>query len=111
MATFTWLASVDSARETAPRVRELAFGDGYAQRVADGINNRPLVWRLSFKNRAAAEADAIDAFLVARNAVEAFDWTDPYGYVGRWICKIWSRPGHGGGISTITATFTQVFGE
>ena len=60
MATFTDLPSKDATRETAPRVREAGFGDGYQQRVGDGIHGSAAVWRLSFANRTDAAADAID---------------------------------------------------
>jgi phage-related protein len=111
MATFTTLPSKDSTRETTPRVREAGFGDGYHQRVGDGIHSSAAVWRLIFANRTDTEADTVDNFLIARNGVEAFDWTDPYGYAAKWICKSWSRQAHGGGIASINATFLEVFGE
>ena len=82
MATFTW--SPQTADKTVtPRMNTASFGDGYVQRVADGINHKPREWALTFV-RPKAEIDAIESFLDA-NADTAFDWTDPDGFTGRWI--------------------------
>lgn len=111
MAAFAWFVSLNSSREIAPRVREAKFGDGYAQSIGDGINTQPRSWSVRIDNTDAAEADAIDTFLVARDGSEAFDWTDPRGHVGRWVCKRWNLTEHGGGVASISATFEEVFGR
>ena len=89
MATFTWTPSVGANLSIRPNVRRVAFGDGYEQRLAFGINTQPQVWSLEFRGRTSTEATAIDAFLRARGAVQAFDWTPPGGassylFVGDW---------------------------
>jgi phage-related protein len=94
---------------TKPRVRTAAFGDGYEQRLADGINNAKRSWALTF-TRPTTEADAILAFFEARNGAEAFDWTPPYGVAGRWVARDWSAQMISMVAKSITVTFEEVFG-
>jgi len=110
MPTFSYVPAPGATETTEPRVRVAQFGEGYAQRVADGINNRPRSWALTF-NRAAADIDAIAAFLEARGGTESFDWTPPSGAAGKWLCPAWSRPVPSRNVQTITATFVETFGE
>lgn len=110
MSTFTWSPAPGSTQNTTPRVRTAQFGDGYSQRVGDGINTMPRSWSLTF-TRQTADIDAIEAFLVARAGVESFDWTPPAGVAGKWICKSWSRVVHFNVVQGINATFEEVFGD
>lgn len=109
MATFTWTSSYNPTATRKPRVKVAKFGDGYEQRLADGINTIAEVWQLTFAARTNAEAGQIDDFLKARAAVENFDWTPPNGLAGKYICREWSRTPTHGNAETITATFEQVF--
>ena len=65
--------------DQAPRVLRATYGDGYEQRAADGINNLPEKWNLTWKNRTSAEANKIVKFLEDQGGVTAFDWY-PTGY-------------------------------
>lgn len=109
MATFTWIASTGASLSIRPNVRRVAFGDGYEQRVAFGINTQPEVWSLEFRGKTTTEAAAIDAFLRAHGAVESFTWTTPTGAAGKFICEEWSRSVDEPNIETMRATFKQVF--
>lgn len=111
MATFIWLASYGSKKRIQPRVLQARFGDGYSQRVADGINTQLRSWTVSFNDRSKTEADAIEAFLIARNGVESFDWTDPDGRASKWLCSQWERDPTKGPYSTISCAFEEVPGE
>lgn len=113
MATFTWFASRGSSKKVADRVIYAEFGDGYMQRVTAGINHIKREWQLEFAGRGQTEADAIEDFLIARGGSESFDWTDPRGHVGKWICRNgeFNRTPLAGTNSTITAVFEEVFGE
>ena len=64
-STNTSNAVVDrgAGRTTARRVLSAKFGDGYEQRVLDGINNIEETYDISFRNRAQAEINTIAAFL------------------------------------------------
>ena len=109
MATFTYTPSFTADLEERPNVQRIQFGDGYEQRVAFGINTQPKNWSLQFNNRTDAERDTILTFLRARGAVESFDWTDPNGYAGKWICSEWQTSQVSCNFNNITATFRQVF--
>jgi phage-related protein len=109
MATFTYTPDFGASKASKPRVKVITFGDGYEQRLAYGINTNPQEWNLTFSNRNDSEAQAIDAFLTARNAVESFSWT-PYGESPRnFVCREWSKVLNGYNRNTIEATFIEVF--
>lgn len=110
MTTFTYSPESGASQTTQPRVRVATFGDGYQQRVADGINNAPRTWSLSFRGSTARLAE-ISAFFEARGGVESFDWTPPYGAAGKFICKSWGRDVTALSAQTINATFEEVFGD
>ena len=109
MATFSIAPDYGVQMSVKPRVRQAAYGDGYTQRVADGINTQPEEWALTFSARTTSERDTILAFLEARNGVESFDWTSPAGTVGKFICPEWTYVPANTATHTITAKFTQVF--
>jgi phage-related protein len=111
MATFTTPPDFASQLTESPRVLEAQFGDAYMQRIGDGINIRPQVWQLKFSVRTNAERDTILAFLRAENGITSFDWTPPGGTAGKYICKEWNYTPDSAATNTITATFSQVFGE
>jgi len=110
MSAFGWIPAPGASKAVAPRVLAAAFGDGYQQHVADGINTAPRVWDLTFPGLTLTVADAIEAYLIASIGA-SFDWTDPDGTAGKWLCATWRRQEHGRGLATLTATFNQVFGE
>lgn len=108
--------SVNSQKSVQPRVLKAAFGDGYAQRAADGLNSRPAAWDLRWDALCTADADTIEAFLVARGGFEAFWWT-PLDTTSplTFVAESWTRaPVVGAEMLTerrfsMTAKLTQVF--
>lgn len=64
-------------RTSSPRVLKATFGDGYEQRIADGINNIQEEYSIAFNNRTKEEIDDITAFLASKNGVTSFDFTIP----------------------------------
>ena len=78
MANFNVEVNINPDRglkaESKPRVLKANYGDGYEQRVANGINNTPEVWSLTWKNRTTIDANKIIAFLEDKGGVTAFDW-------------------------------------
>lgn len=110
MATFDFTPDFGAQAAYKPRVRVTRFGDGYEQRVGDGVNIRPASWPLKFAMRDDTERDGILAFLEARNGVEAFDWTPPFGGASiRVVCRAWDWTPEKANLNTITAQFEQVF--
>lgn len=108
MPSFIWLPEYSGPKDVEPRVLVARFGDGYEQRVGDGINTQLRSWSLAFEHRDQTEADAIEAFLSAQGGVESFDWTDPHGHAGKWVCPKWSRTPIAGTLSTINVVFREV---
>lgn len=109
MATFTYTPSFSAALSEKPNIRTVKFGDGYEQRLAYNLNYQPKEWSLQFANRTDAERDNILSFLRARGGVESFDWTDPNGYAGKWVCEGWTVSQESYNFNNIDATFRQVF--
>ena len=109
MATFTWTASTGANVSIRPSVRRVAFGDGYEQRLAFGLNTQAQVWTLEFRGRTSLEAATIDAFFRARGGVQAFDWTPPGGTAAKFVCEEWSRSLDEPNVESVRSTFKQVF--
>jgi phage-related protein len=109
MATFTYTPDFGINFEVTPTVRVSQFGDGYEQRQASGLNSQRKNWDLKFSLRSDTEAGVIEAFLVARGAVESFDWTDINGVSGKYVCMSWQRTKERFNLNTITCKFNQVF--
>ena len=65
------------SKSTAPKVKVIQFGDGYQQRLADGINSNAEEYSVTFNNHTKADADDIDAFFQAQKGVSAFNFTVP----------------------------------
>lgn len=106
MSDFNYQPAIGPVRRKRPRVTPIKFGDGYEQRVADGINTLLPVWDLLFRDTKARIA-AIDAFLESKNAVTAFTWT-PTGLPEILVvCREWSRT-FDGPTGTLTAAFEVV---
>lgn len=110
MSDFTYQPSYGASRKRKPRALVAAFGDGYEQRVGDGVNVDLVEWELVFQNRNATDADAIEAFFALKAAVTAFTWTPSGGSEITVVCRQWSRSYAEAGKNTITATFEQVLG-
>jgi phage-related protein len=109
LPAFSWTPSYTPQLLRKPRVLQASFGDGYVQRVADGINNNPASWALKFSGRTQSEASAILAFFDALAGVGAFSWTDPNGFAGKWICQEYGSTRTTPLSYEVTATFVQVY--
>ena len=66
----------NSSRATTHRVLNANFGDGYEQRVLDGINTKQETFNVSFNNRTSNEINLIAAYL-DKKASENFTLTVP----------------------------------
>ena len=64
-------------QSSSPKILRSDFGDGYSQRVVDGINSITETYSLSFTNRTKAEADDIIAFFNSTKGVTSFEFTYP----------------------------------
>lgn len=110
MATFTWIPEYGAALDVKPAVIRAKFGEGYEQRMQDGINNKPREWSLTFV-KTPSEVDNIEAFLAAEAGASSFDWTPQRGIAGKWVCDSWKRTATNPAYDTLTCSFREVFGE
>ena len=108
MPTFTWIPEFPLEAEVEPRMLAARFGDGYAQRVQDGINATPRVYRPRFQTRSQAEATAIDDFLKANVGV-AIDWTPANHAAGKFVWTAYKRARANGTYENLEITFEEVF--
>ena len=60
-----------------PRTLMAKFGDGYEQRLVDGINNIETTYSVSFVNRRKTEIDDIVRFFDSLQGVASFAYTYP----------------------------------
>lgn len=108
--TFTWVPSKSFSKTNKPRVLTAQFGDGYSQRVSNGINPIVREWSVSFSGRTLKETNLIETFLTNRKGVEGFLWTPP-GDTTTYsvVCPEWSRTYDSHISATIQARFIQIF--
>ncbi|SRR3990167_3462071 len=79
---FIWKPGYNANTDLSPKVKNIVMGDGYSQRLPDGINNTLLKFNLTFGGRDLDETTAILHFLKQRQGSESFVFT-PYAPFGR----------------------------
>jgi len=105
---FSWQPSLGVTGSTKFLTRTAQYGDGYSQVVADGINNKADTWPLTFVGD-DTKIIAIKAFIDSLQGFRSFYWTPPLRPQGLFRCAGYSEHPEGNGISTLTATFNEVF--
>lgn len=78
MEIFTLIPSWSSEVDVSDRILTANFGDGYQQRLPEGIHRRRQRWSVNFANVTTAKAAAIVAFLERVGATTAFYWQPPF---------------------------------
>ncbi|CBA30122.1 phage tail protein [Cronobacter turicensis] len=106
--TFTWCPRINAGGEVTHRVRRAQFGDGYAQASGDGINAHGQKWDLEFVGD-ESYITAIMDFLDRHGGSRSFIWQAPLKGAGLYRCDAYRPSAPGGGIFSLTATFTQAF--
>ncbi len=91
--SFVWRPSYNGNNNLEPKVKNITFGDGYSQKISDGINNILLNLELTFDLRSDAESEAINHFLFERKGSESFVFTPniPYNIPKLFVCDNWSE--------------------
>jgi phage-related protein len=107
---FIWNPSYNVSVESAPRVLRLKFGDGYEQRITDGINSNLISVSVSFDSRDNQEARAISHFLSVRKARESFIFVAPSPYSSEklFVARRWSFSMAFYDNNNVRATFEEV---
>ena len=104
MAKFDWKPAPGASASVKPNVAVAKYGDGYEQRVGTSINGPARQWSLKFTS---AVTEVLD-FLEARGGHESFDWTDPLGRTGRFVCREWKPVHVSVDIFAVSCDFEQV---
>jgi phage-related protein len=99
---------MSAQRTTKTRVLKSNFGDGYSQRVADGINITPDSWTVEFRST-STNIGTIVTVLESKGGHTNFTWTPPGGSEQKWVCSEWSYSFLGKTMYALSATFEEVF--
>lgn len=108
MMKFNWRPDLGAEQDETPNVGVVKLGDGYENRLPKGINSQASQWSVTF-TKGLLEHKAIRAFLKQHGASKAFEWTDPTGEVGFYVCRSWKSKQEGFGVFSVSGTFEQVF--
>ena len=101
--------------KTTPSVIVADFGDGYQQRLADGINTLRQEFTIAFASRPKAEIDDLVAFFESLNGVTKFRFDLEDSNEGSstesifCICDTWNQTWAYENFYTLTATFRRVY--
>ena len=111
MATFPITNPVYNTRINArPKVNTLSFGDGFEQRLTEGLNQNPLSVNLTFE---LSQTDADTAITFLNSRVEdgaSFDYTLPSESSSRkFVCTSFPRSIPFLNRGTLSCTFREVF--
>jgi phage-related protein len=101
-------------RQSTPRVRVAKFGDGYEQRIADGINPIQETFNISFNNRTKEEIDDITGYLGSLGGVSSFSFTIPDDNAAgeltvKVVCDSYNQNYQYGDFYSANATFRRVY--
>jgi phage-related protein len=85
-----WCAALPAEATTSRRLRVAQFGDGYAQRILDGINNIQRTFTLRYEEKTDTVIKAMTAYLEAQRG-NAFPFKDQATDVTYQVwCDEWS---------------------
>ena len=102
------------SRQSTPRVLRIQFGDGYEQRIAEGLNSSQESYQISYSNRPKAEIDDIAAFMDEKKGVTSFNYVIPDTNNGgettiKVVCDQYNLVYVRDSSYTFTATFRRVY--
>ena len=106
--------SVDKGftRSNTPVIHAITYGDGFEQRVANGINNLQQTMAVTFNTRPKAEIDDIVAFFESLGGVSKFQMTIDDSNANETIkvvCKSWQQTWDYDNFYSLSATFERVY--
>lgn len=107
---FTWSVGYGTAMDITPRALSAKFGDGYEQRVADGINYALEAWNVVVNSVDSGGVSPVEQFLHTQGGVTAFQWTTPTGRVALFVCRSWKRDILSPTVSKVSGKFEEVLG-
>jgi len=102
-------------RNNKPRVFVANFGDGYEQRIANGINSLEQTIDVAFTTRPKADIDDIVAFFESKGGVTNFEFTLSDSNAGgseetiKVVCDTWDQTWVYDDYYTLNAQFRRVY--
>jgi len=103
------------SRNSKPKTHTVTFGDGYEQRIANGINNLEQTLSVSFSTRPKAEIDDLVAFFESLGGVSKFRFDIEDSNAGsstetiKCVCDTWNQSWAYDDYYSLTATFRRVY--
>ena len=97
------------------RLYQTTFGDGYEQRLANGINALEQEFTLNFKTRPKAEIDDLVSFFVGLNGVDSCKFTYADSNAGgsessvKAIATDWTQTFNHGDYYSLSVKLTRVY--
>ena len=104
-------------KQSTPKVLRASFGDGYEQRIVNGINNIEEEYSVSFRNRLKEDIDDIVVFLDGKGGVTKFPFTIPDSnnttttgeHTIQVVCENYSTNYEHDNFYSLAATFRRVY--
>ena len=107
---FIWVPSYSLSTSQQPNVLAIKFGNGYEQRLKEGINNNLLSLSLKFESRSEVETVAITHFLSSAEGYKSF-WfkaPSPFNVSKKFVCREWSLNQQFDDNYTVSSKFDEV---
>ena len=102
-------------RSNTPVIHSITYGDGFEQRIANGINNLKQEFSINFATRLKADIDDIADFLELKGGVTPFDYTyaDSNESGGektvKVVCDSWDQTWEYAEYYSLSCTFRRVY--
>lgn len=102
-------------RTSSPKVLVAKFGDGYEQRLPNGINSIDETFNATFNNRTKEEIDDITGYLASLKGATSFTYTIPDTNGSgnetsiKVVCENYSQVYNYGDFYSAMATFRRVY--
>lgn len=102
-------------RVSSPKVLVAKFGDGYEQRLPNGINSIDETFNATFNNRTKEEIDDITGYLASLKGATSFTYTIPDTNGSgnetsiKVVCENYSQVYNYGDFYSAMATFRRVY--
>ncbi len=101
-----------SSKNVTARFLRAELGDGYDQRAGDGIQTIKEEWSVTFEALDSTNADLIIAFFEGLDGYQNFTWIPFRQTVAKkFICPSWSESYRGAGLTSVSASFVEVFDQ
>jgi len=113
--TTTFRPDKGFTRKNAPSIFKTEFGDGYEQRLANGINNLKQEFSINFATRTKEDIDDIVDFFELKGGVTAFTYTYADSNEGggekavKVICDDWTQTWEYEDYYSLSCTFRRIY--